>query len=773
MDPRFQELVKPAILQWIATREPHEAAYLKQLFEQESGYTPHATSGTGAAGLGQITRGTWEDIAKYAARNIPEEELPADISYAELEAEGSYDTYVKRPFANAFMTWANIKRLEDFALQGVNNKIIRSSEKNVPARSLIEAFDGDPRKWAMVVGAGHKDGMDRMKLFTNDAGIFDVTPAREFYKQRRASFDSRAAALAQQADVQRQAGDVEAADASDKRARALSTSDSTGHVFGFGDRLATAIGTEMGLPPLEFTPEEYQDFFDLRAPGHSAKNPAAARFATALETLGTPVATAGSGVSAPTGTFRETAADLAGQVLTAAIPPAKAATPLAPLFPSASEPGLIEGGDSGNPQAAASAQLQSVLDSPQFNRLIAESNPTTQQPLSPAEQAQAQIQSVLSSPEFNPLIAGSNPRVTGQLTPGQQPLSPLFGDASISPEQAAEQARNELQSAQENAPPVSAAQRQALLNNPTGFANTSIEAEQAAIAAAANAQPIQPITPATAQIQALLGSPEFNNLITSPDNLVLAESLAAQQQAELSSANEPSGPPARRARGPAARAANAPAPDPLAVFDDLINQAIGNQLGNVDPAQFNARAAELRGARDAQTQSLQNQAITGLQARLNTPLNLPGQADLLAMLEAGGPEEGQVGALLRSLNTFPTPSTLDVKDISAVSSFLDNANFGGFQSAAASQVLGSPGVQSQTSLANVPLPFEDYGINDNVLRQAQLTTRQRAAEAQQLRELYGIEEARLGLVEQTSTNQLISERLAQSVQSVRDQIGLR
>lgn len=654
---QFNAQVRPVLDQWIATREPHEAAYLNQLFEQESGFSPFARSGTGAAGLGQITRGTWQDIVSYAARNIPAEELPGDLTYTDLEADDSYDTHVTRPFANAFMSWANIKRLESFALDGINDKRLRLSDANEPVTDLISALDGDPRKWAMVVGAGHKDGMGRMELFTDDRGDFTTEPARKFYRERKENFQTRSRALANQADIERQSGNVAEADRLGSRARALAVSDSTGHVFGFGDRLATAVATNANLPPLEFTADEYADFVDLRAPGHTNANPAVARFATALEALdvANPLSgqegdqVAGAGVPAPEVPFRNTLTDAVGRALTAITPEVAANADLPPL-------------PAGTLAQQDEDERQSALDNESPGRVL-----TPEQ--------------LIASPEFN-----------------------------------------------------------ALIGNPTPVATPQTPQEQA---------------------NALADSPAFSAVI------------AGQQpptQALVAATTVPGTTPV-----PAQTSTGVPATseaDALAVFDSLIDRAISNQLGNTNEVDFNARAGALRDARDLQAGNLRNQAATALQARFNVPVSLPNQADSLAVLEAGGPQGDQVGQVLRSFNTPINAPQISGADINSIASFINNDGFGGFQRAAGNQVLGGLSDTQAAALSGVPLPFQDFGINDNALRNAQLQARAKQAEAQQFRELSGIETNRIGLAEQTEINRLILEGITRGVQQRRDEFGL-
>lgn len=353
----FNAQVRPALEAWIDTRPSHEGAYLRQLFEQESGYTPHARSGTGAAGLGQITRPTWEDTVAFAMRNIPAEELPGDLDYATLERSDSYDSHVTRPFANAFMTWANLKRLEDFALNGINSKRIRSGDESVAAGTLLDAVGGDPRQWAVIVGAGHKDGMGRMTLFTDDDGNFSTAPAREFYRERRRQFQDGAAEFARRADELRANGDEQGAATAEGRSRRLATSDSTGHVFGFSDRLSTAVAESANLPPLEYEAEELDDFIELRAPGHTNDNPAVQRFVQQREVLQTTQATppapevAAADSRPPPGPLSQ----LFGSVLETMIPTAAASTA------QSEETNLLNLGEQTQPGAVAPTEVRDDL----------------------------------------------------------------------------------------------------------------------------------------------------------------------------------------------------------------------------------------------------------------------------------------------------------------------------------------------------------------------------------------------------------------------------
>lgn len=275
---------------WLNTLPSHEASYLSQLFEQESNNDPNARSGTGAVGRGQITSGTWRDTVQYASRNLSEDQLPEGLTFEQLSDPSSFDQMATNPFVNTYMTWANMKRLESFALEGggaidgINDKRIRSGGE--ASQSLLDAVGGDPRQWATIVGAGHKDGMGRMQLFTDDSGNFDFTPAREFYTKRREAFQQRAQQARTDADGLRATGNIEEADALAQRARALASSDSTGHVFGFADRLSTRVAADAGLDPLDYSPAEVADFIELRAPGHTLENPSVARFAAQAQAQG-------------------------------------------------------------------------------------------------------------------------------------------------------------------------------------------------------------------------------------------------------------------------------------------------------------------------------------------------------------------------------------------------------------------------------------------------------------------------------------------------------
>ena len=305
---------------YVASLPPFESIYLNELVQSESGWSPDAESGTGARGLGQFTKGTWNDTVKWIRDNPGRIDLPAGLTADQL---ADYDNTWDRPLANAVLSYANIQRLEDQVLPEINRGRLRAGQPD--ASSLLEAVGGDVRRWATVVATGHKDGGSRQRLWFNDQGTFDPDRAIAFYQPRAEQARAEADSLTSQAQAAEAAGNQGAADRLFRNARALRNSDANGHVFGYADRLSGAVGDFAGLPPLEFTREQTQQMSDLRIPGATDDNPSVVRFTERLNTgvgIAEPqVDDAGTQASAATPrTF-----DPVGAAFNAAIPAADAA----------------------------------------------------------------------------------------------------------------------------------------------------------------------------------------------------------------------------------------------------------------------------------------------------------------------------------------------------------------------------------------------------------------------------------------------------------------
>lgn len=264
---------------WLATRAPHESAHLNELIRAESNWQHDAESGTGARGVSQFIRGTWQDTVKFARKNIPQSELPPGLNYDALE---SYETMWSRPLASTFMAWANAKRIEATALRSVNRKRVRAGLPN--ATDLMDAFGNDPRKWSTVVAVGHKDGASRTGWFIGEDGSFDTTEARKNYRERYDRFQSEADQFTKEARAAEAKGDSRTANSLFKKARARRNNDSTGHVFGYADRISGVVSNSLGLEPLEYSPEEINDFLALSVPTHTDNNPSRRGFINRIET---------------------------------------------------------------------------------------------------------------------------------------------------------------------------------------------------------------------------------------------------------------------------------------------------------------------------------------------------------------------------------------------------------------------------------------------------------------------------------------------------------
>lgn len=243
---------------WIGTLPANDAAFLRQLITQESGGRHDVTSSAGAAGLGQIIPERWADISTWLKRgNIPVDQWPPGVTPDNID---SFSTMSKRPLANTFMTYANMQMNREQALKYYNDKRPVGQKYG----TLLDAVDGDPRKEAMVLAFGHKDGPARMKLLVGNGGQFDFEPALQFYEGRNARHQEKIDAALAKGNI----GLVER----------LGRQDSHGHVFGYADRLGTAVGAGNNLPPLDINTDIVQRMANVRQSTHTADNPAVRGF---------------------------------------------------------------------------------------------------------------------------------------------------------------------------------------------------------------------------------------------------------------------------------------------------------------------------------------------------------------------------------------------------------------------------------------------------------------------------------------------------------------
>lgn len=257
----------------------HYSAYMNILIEQESRWNPDANSGTGAAGIGQFTRATWNDTIKHLRANPDAVPIPQGMTIDQI---ADYDTAKHLPLAGTIITLGNVRRLEASALKTVNAGRAKSGQDD--AGSLIEAFGNDPRQWATLMSVGHKDGASRMKLFVDDTGRYNPTEAIDFYRPRHQAAQQEAANIRAQAQAAESSGAAGQAAKLYKQARDIANSDANGHVFGHADRIATEVGKAFNQGPLPHTQEQTQAMYDLRIPTHTDANPTVSGFANRLRT---------------------------------------------------------------------------------------------------------------------------------------------------------------------------------------------------------------------------------------------------------------------------------------------------------------------------------------------------------------------------------------------------------------------------------------------------------------------------------------------------------
>jgi len=277
--PEARQQALANVQRWIATLPPHEGAYLTELISAESGWEPEAESGTGARGLTQFIKGTWNDTIKFLQSNPDAVDLPAGLTPEKL---ADYESQWGRPLASSVMALANTKRIEQAALHDVNRARLRNGAEDVT--SLLDAVDNDPRKWATVVATGHKDGQSRAPLWFDETGQFSPEAAIAFYKEQNTTAQGESSSLRDRAQALLADGNEGAADALFQQARQTGNSDANGHVFGYADRISNAVAGATGNAPLEYTRDQVQEMYDLRIPGSQDTNPNVVGFRGRLDT---------------------------------------------------------------------------------------------------------------------------------------------------------------------------------------------------------------------------------------------------------------------------------------------------------------------------------------------------------------------------------------------------------------------------------------------------------------------------------------------------------
>lgn len=252
---------------YVSLLPAHYATYVDELIDSESNWDPDVSSGTGAEGLGQFIRGTWDDTIKWMEKNPNAVPLPRGMS---IDTIRDYDANQHLALPGVVLTVANAARLEDVALREANRGRTRAGLP--PANTLIDAVGNDPRAWASLIAVGHKDGQGRIPLFINDNGQYDPSEAITFYQEKKANAQREAGEIRARAATLESNGDQAAADKLYAEASRVSNSDANGLVFGYADNLASKVGERFDLGPLPYTRQQAEGMYQLKLDSHSDNN---------------------------------------------------------------------------------------------------------------------------------------------------------------------------------------------------------------------------------------------------------------------------------------------------------------------------------------------------------------------------------------------------------------------------------------------------------------------------------------------------------------------